>query len=135
MKIFTFISMLYSSLLISQNLSFNDLNSKNIIQYFDKKTTPQTVSPEISLTQITQVGNYNTAKIIDNSIKSDISMSQIGDYNTTLFINAEVKEKTEATVNVQGTNNYIDITGSNSISNGMIINIKSDDKMIFMRNY
>ena len=62
-------------------------------------------------------------------------MSQVGNYNTTFFNNQNENQKTDQQINVKGSNNHVDITGSNSISEGMIINLKQNDKMVFIRNY
>lgn len=80
-----------------------------------------------------QQGNQNTIVATDLS-PSYLQLIQSGNYNTTLFHNQN-NYPTNAQIQINGSNNYIDIVGSNSISNGMIMNINANDMTIFMRNY
>jgi hypothetical protein len=60
---------------------------------------------------------------------------QTGDFNTTLMTNTNPEIENRQKVSVEGNNNYIDITGNNSNSKEMQINLKTNDKMIFVRHF
>lgn len=123
------------NLISGQALTFNSINSKNaldLVNYFSPQF-PQSNSN--SRTQIIQKGNNNDAMVVDKSRKSDLLIRQTGDYNTTLMNNTNPKLENNQKVNIEGFNNYIDITGNNSNSKDMQINLKTNDKMIFIRHY
>lgn len=117
----------------SQNIKLNQINSSNILDYYDRlqmiKSSQDFKNTDVS----TQIGIGNMIEVIDKS-PNYIELMQAGNYNTTYFVNPN-NYPTNAQINVNGSGNYIDITGSNSISDGMIININANDMTIFMRNY
>ncbi len=118
----------------AQNSTFSEINSKNILQLIS--TLNSTQEQKINhVTEILQVGKNNTVEVFNRSQKSNLEFTQLGNYNTTFFINPEAKKSAETKVNVNGFNNHVDVTGSNSISEKIQLNIKGDNKMIFMRNY
>lgn len=111
-----------------QNISFEKINSQNILHlYSERKIIDNSVNT------VVQIGNYNDVKVYDKNPK-ELTIVQQGDYNTTLYINAG-NNPTKASVSTRGDNNYIDITGSNSISEKMKININNSNMTIFVRNY
>ncbi len=130
MKTLVLFLLLYIGFANAQNITLDDINSKNIQELLKGKNTTYN-----STIESTQIGNANKIEVYNKSGKSNIELSQIGNYNTTFFVNPDVKAKPQTKVNVNGFNNYIDITGSNSISEKLIINLKSDNKTVFMRNY
>lgn len=114
----------------SQEIDWNQINSNNILNII-----AQNVDPTIlSYSNIVQVGDFNNAELSINA-KTSISVQQIGDYNTLYFINSFTDTENKTAITTQGNNNIIDITGSNSISEGMKIDVKGDNKTIFVRNY
>lgn len=86
-----------------------------------------------SMDIMVQIGEGNIIQLIDKT-PNFIELVQTGNYNTTLFINPN-NYPTNAEIKINGSGNYIDITGSNSISDGMKMNINANDMTIFMRNY
>ncbi|WP_326985429.1 hypothetical protein [Chryseobacterium sp. MP_3.2] len=114
-------------------MNFNTINSLNVLQLLENSTTRLT--PSHSKTAVIQVGNNNRASIYDKSKKSDLIIRQTGDFNTTKLTNTNLNLENNQKVNVEGSNNYIDVTGNNSNSKEMQINLKSNDKMIFVRHY
>ncbi|WP_234111589.1 hypothetical protein [Chryseobacterium sp. R2A-55] len=126
--------LLYSYLFFGQTLTFNEINSSNILNNLDQQTSRPEVS-EGSVTTVLQIGNSNRAKVYDNSKKSDLVIRQTGDFNTTLLTNTNPQLENNQKVNIEGNNNYIDITGNNSNSKELQINLKTNDKMIFVRHY
>lgn len=117
----------------AQSITLDDVNSKNIMELLTDH--PKNKDQYHSKSEVTQIGDKNTVEVYNKSKQSNIQLSQLGSFNTTYFINPNVNSKPETKINVSGHNNHIDITGSNSISEKLIINLKTDDKMIFMRNY
>lgn len=81
-----------------------------------------------------QIGDYNEARLILNE-QTDIQVKQTGDYNSLYYINSFTDTETKTSVITRGDNNIVDITGSNSISKDMMLNIKGDNMIVFMRNY
>lgn len=114
----------------SQQLDWDHINSKNALAVI----AVQNSISETHYSNIIQVGDYNNATLSIHE-KTDISVKQLGDYNTLYFINSFTDTETKTSITAQGNNNIIDITGSNSISDGMQVNVKGDNKTVFMRNY
>lgn len=119
--------------LCAQDISLNKINSSNILDYYDRAQMMQTNQDYRSIDMATQIGIGNKMNVIDKT-PGYIELTQSGNYNTVLFVNPN-NYPTNAQINVNGSGNYLDITGSNSISDGMKININANDTTIFMRNY
>ncbi|MBU8882125.1 hypothetical protein KSK37_03415 [Kaistella sp. DKR-2] len=134
MKNLFLVSMILCSFLMSaQSIDFGNINSQNILNILAApETSPSAVS---SKTSVTQLGNNNNAMIYNKSKRSDLMIRQTGDFNTTLMTNTNPHLENKQKVNVEGNNNYIDITGNNSNAKEMQINLKTNDKMIFVRHY
>ncbi len=117
----------------SQTINFNNVNSNNVLNLINSGNQQSLINS--SKTAVIQVGNNNHTSIVDKSKKSDLLVRQTGDFNNTQIFNANRELENQQKVNVQGNNNYIDITGNNSNSKEMEINIRGNDKMIFVRHY
>lgn len=111
-----------------QVVDWNKINSNTIIDVISLQSIPQSNSV------VAQVGNGNNADLTISS-KTNIIIQQLGDQNSIYFNNAFTEKETKAAVTVQGYNNIVDVTGSNSVSDGMQINVKADNKTVFVRNY
>lgn len=122
-----------SYLFNAQSINFNNINSLNVLSIINS-TAPRS-SENFSKTAVIQVGNNNDAVVYDKSKRSDLMIRQTGDFNTTLMTNTNTKLENKQKVSVEGSNNYIDITGNNANSKEMQINLKTNDKMIFVRHY
>lgn len=118
----------------SQEISFNEINSNNILNIISSELSKTNLELS-SKTAVVQIGDNNTANVYDKSRKSDLLIRQTGDFNTTLMTNTNPDLENKQKVNVEGDNNYIDITGNNGNSKEMQINLKTNDKMIFVRHY
>ncbi|MFC0426993.1 hypothetical protein [Chryseobacterium scophthalmum] len=114
----------------SQQVDWNKINSNTIIDVISLQSIPQSNSSSI----VAQVGNGNNTDLTISS-KTNIIIQQLGDQNSIYFNNAFTEKETKAAVTVQGYNNIVDVTGSNSVSDGMQINVKADNKTVFVRNY
>ena len=126
------LSFVFSHFVQAQEISLNDINSKNILDFYRQEAAKQ--QQEMKSVDISvQIGNGNTIEVYDKT-PNYIEITQTGNYNTTYFVNPN-DYPTKASVNISGSGNYIDITGSNSISDGMKMNIRANDMTIFMRNY
>lgn len=124
--LFLLLSFFYKA---QQKVSFEELNSQNVLQAFGGAR----VGNSAGFTQVLQVGNGNDVKIYDQNPKQ-VSISQIGNENQTLYINTS-NTPSAATINTKGNSNYVDMVGSNSISENMKININNSNMIIFIRNY
>lgn len=109
--------------------TFQELNSKNILDFANEFNSRH---EEKNIVVTVQTGKANYADILNRD--GTLLLRQNGNYNQTLFKNLDA-HRTDAQVTVNGSNNYVDIVGSNSISEGMKININANDMTIFMRNY
>ncbi|PIF44599.1 hypothetical protein CLU96_1576 [Chryseobacterium sp. 52] len=114
----------------AQQIDWDKINSSTVLNLITRQQTEQGFYGS----NIIQMGDHNNAELSLNA-KTNIAIQQLGDYNTLYFINSFTDKETKTAVTAQGNNNIIDITGSNSISDGMQINVKGDNKTIFMRNY
>lgn len=114
----------------AQQIDWDRVNSSTVLNLIAGQYTEQTLYGS----QVLQMGNNNNTELSLNT-RTHIAVQQLGDYNTLLFINSFTDKETKTGVTTRGDNNIIDITGSNSISDGMQIQVKGDNKTIFMRNY
>ena len=124
---------IYSQFIPAQNISFNDVNSSNVLDMYRQIQASNMPQEMKSMDIMVQIGEGNMIQLIDKT-PNFIELVQTGNYNTTLFINPN-NYPTNAEIKINGSGNYIDITGSNSISDGMKMNINANDMTIFMRNY
>ncbi|WHF52165.1 hypothetical protein QGN23_02550 [Chryseobacterium gotjawalense] len=127
------LTILCSFLMGAQSIDFKNISSLNVLNIIDAPRT--NVSEFSTKASVTQIGNNNNAMIYDKSKRSDLMIRQTGDFNTTLMTNTNPHLENKQKVNVEGNNNYIDVTGNNSNSKEMQINLKTNDKMIFVRHY
>lgn len=125
--------LIFSQLISAQNISFNDVNSSNVLELYRQSQAGNMPQEMKSMDIMVQIGEGNIIQLIDKT-PNFIELVQTGNYNTTLFINPN-NYPTNAEIKINGSGNYIDITGSNSISDGMKMNINANDMTIFMRNY
>ena len=136
MKYFKLILIIFCGWATAQESDYNAVNSDNIFEF---QETPTRISkPEGASRKsvdLIQYGNHNSAHIIDRSKATDLEILQVGNYNATYFDNKDHTQITKAAINIRGDDNYIDITGSNSISEGIKLNIQANERVIFLRNY
>lgn len=114
----------------SQQIEWDQINSNTILNVIATQNSDQ----GISYSNVIQIGDANNAELSLNS-KTNISVKQLGDYNSLYFNNSFSDAATKTAITTQGNNNIIDVTGSNSISDGLQIQVKGDNKTIFVRNY
>ncbi|WP_083206571.1 hypothetical protein [Chryseobacterium sp. CBo1] len=129
MKLISSVALLAFFFAKSQQIDWNKINSNTIMDVISIQNTTQNNSSVVA-----QIGNMNNTEL-NVSSKTNIIVQQLGDQNSIYFNNAFTEKETKAAVTVQGYNNIVDVTGSNSISNGMEINVKGDNKTVFVRNY
>lgn len=132
-KIFITMALLLAIAGKSQTTDWNLINSQNALDMISIQNTNQVTSASYG-SQVMQVGNNNNADLQLNA-KTNIVIQQLGDQNSIYFNNSFSTKESKSAITTQGNNNIIDITGTNSISEGLHLNIKSDNKTIFMRNY
>lgn len=114
----------------AQSTDWDKINSNTIFNMITMHNGDQ----DLSHSNVIQIGDFNNAELSLND-RTHIAVKQLGDYNTLYFINSFTDRETRTSITTQGNNNIIDVTGSNSISEGMQINMKGDNKTVFMRNY
>lgn len=114
----------------SQQLDWDRINSQNAPEIFIK-TDPQS---KASNSFVVQQGNDNAVQMAINS-RTNILIQQAGDQNRIYFNNAFTNKEAQTAIRTEGYNNNIDVTGSNSISDKMKLNVKGDNLTVYMRNY
>ena len=133
MKIFLSFFLLITSLLIpaqtAGQISYGELNSSNVMEFLKGNAKFDFASANINV----QIGKENQINVV-SSKNTFLYIMQNGDFNTVNFHNGN-NRGSNMEIKATGFNNYIDVTGSNSVSDGMKINIKGNDKMVFVRNY
>lgn len=132
-KIFLPLLILCGYLSSAQQISFDNLNSSNVLNMLSEMTKISDLQKS-SEVRLMQYGDDNFAEIKANS-KTQLSALQFGDFNYLNFDNAFQKDASKSTISTQGNNNIIDVVGSNSISDKMQIHLKGDNMTIFMRNF
>jgi hypothetical protein len=129
----TILVVIFSQFIAAQNISFNNVNSSNVLEMYRENQIGNSRQEIKSIDMTVQIGEGNMIQMIDKT-PNYIELVQTGNYNTTLFVNPN-NYPTNAQITINGSGNYIDIAGTNSISDGMKININANDMTIFMRNY
>lgn len=132
-KIFITLALLSTMLAKSQQIDWNRINSQTAVDIINLQAADPSLSVS-SISQVAQVGNSNTADLSINT-KTNIVVQQFGDQNSIYFNNAFSSKEAKTAITTQGNNNMVDITGSNSVSEGMHLNVKGDNLTVFMRNY
>ncbi|MCX8526012.1 hypothetical protein OF897_19025 [Chryseobacterium formosus] len=132
-KIFISLALLFAIAGKSQTTDWNLINSQNALDMISLQNS-NPVASTLYGSQVVQMGNNNNADLQLNA-KTNIVIQQLGDQNSIYFNNSFSTKESRSAITTQGNNNIIDITGTNSISEGLHLNIKSDNKTIFMRNY
>ena len=117
----------------AQQFSFENINSNNVLNILSELFIASE-NQRISEVNMIQYGNHNFAEIHPNS-RTELTALQFGDYNFLNFDNSFSKNSTKTIITAEGNNNIIDVTGSNSISDKMQIQVKGDNKTIFVTNY
>lgn len=132
-KIFITLALLSTMLAKSQQIDWNHINSQTAIDI----TNTQSTDPSLlisSVSQVVQIGDLNNTNLQINS-KTNIMVQQFGDQNSIYFNNAFSSKEAKTAITTQGNNNIVDITGSNSISDKMHLNVQGENMAVFMRNY
>lgn len=132
--------MLFIEILYAQSINFDTIDSSKTLYLISNLDTPTFNSliaqnSQTSSTLLLQIGNENFASV---SLLYDTKVSSLqkGDQNTFIYQDLfNPKSNPEITATAEGNGNYIEVLGSNSISDGMIIKTTGNDKMIFVRNY
>ncbi len=110
-------------------ISYGELNSSNVLEFLQNNPDMKAETVNINI----QNGKENLINTV-SSKGSFLYIMQEGNFNTVNY-NGTVNRAANFEIRSTGFNNYIDVTGSNSVSDGMKINIKGNDKMVFIRNY
>lgn len=114
----------------AQEIDWDKINSNTIFNLIAR----QNIDQNSYSSNVIQIGDHNNAELSINA-KTNIMVRQLGDFNALYFINSFTDKETKTAITAQGNNNIIDVTGINSISDGIQINVKGDNKTVFMRNY
>lgn len=105
---------------------FNQINSSNVLDYVSVSN-----NTFFSNTTITQLGNSNQSLIQMN--RGIVDVLQFGNSNQ-FYFNGLDAQPALMNVNMYGSNNLIQVTGSNNISRGMSIEVLGHNRTIFITN-
>lgn len=132
-KIFITLVLLSTMWAKSQQIDWSLINSQTAIGIINTPVSdPSFITSSVS--QVLQVGDLNNADLRINS-KTNIMVQQFGDQNSIYFNNAFSSKEAKTVITTQGDNNIVDITGTNSISDKMHLNVQGENMAVFMRNY
>lgn len=81
---------------------------------------------------LSQIGDNNT--LFTTAGKDNSDFTQIGDNNQLYFTDIYSNNETNMKVTTQGDNNWVEILGSNSLTDNMQINVIGNDRSIFVRS-
>lgn len=82
-------------------------------------------------TQITQIGNNNIAQLETQQMQ----VNQTGDQQLLFYTETSKLQPSNMNIQMQGTNNYMEIYGNNSIMENMSVKVSGNDRSIIIRNY
>jgi len=122
-----------SPLVLGQQIRFEEITSSNAMALVNQSSNSLQLNPSGS-TMILQNGNQNYTEARVNA-NTNLQVKQNGDFNYIHFNNSFQNNAGKATITAQGNNTIIDVTGTNSISEQLKIQVKGDNTTIFMRNY
>ncbi len=134
-NLFVFFFVLSINIIKAQTISFEKIDSNNVLNIINQENYKVIDNTNTTSTIVTQIGNQNLAEI-NLLYGSKLTTLQKGDYNTLLYQDLfNPKTNSELSIIAEGNGNYIEVLGSNSISDGMKIKTTGNDRMIFIRNY
>lgn len=105
-----------------------EINSNNVLNFLNNGFSTNGDSQS----KVIQVGNANTVELF--LINDVISSVQIGNANSSFYQNDNPRINTEMKLTAIGNNNDISVIGSNSISNGMTVEVIGNNKTVFIEN-
>lgn len=130
-KVISFlISVLSVPFCLAQEVPLSEVNSNNVLEFYSQIAKANLAPASVSLS--TQVGENNYIEITDFT-SNRVQITQLGHSNTTIFQSVN-PYSAAADISIRGSNNYIHIEGSNSISDGMKMRINTNDMTLLMRN-
>jgi len=132
-KIFIVLVLLSTMLAKSQQIDWSRINSQTAIDMTNTKNTDPLLLTS-SVSQVVQIGDLNNTDLNLNS-KTNIIVQQLGDQNSIYFNNSFSSKEAKTAITTQGNNNIVDITGTNSVSDKMHLNVQGENMTVFMRNY
>jgi len=132
-KIFIVLVLLSTMLAKSQQIDWSRINSQTAIDMTNTKNTDPSLLTS-SVSQVVQIGDLNNTDLNLNS-KTNIIVQQLGDQNSIYFNNSFSSKEAKTAITTQGNNNIVDITGTNSVSDKMHLNVQGENMTVFMRNY
>lgn len=100
-----------------------EISERDLIQFISNNSG-------LNITQVIQVGNFNHADVAANSI----NVVQAGT-NQEFYFQESSHNPSNINIEMKGTNNYLEILGSNSIMENMKINLDGDYRSIIINNY
>ncbi|RCU44757.1 hypothetical protein DQ356_00620 [Chryseobacterium lacus] len=113
-----------------QQIAWPQINSTVAIDMFHL----QQMSLDSLGSVVVQQGDKNNATILMSS-QSEVTVRQDGRQNNVYFNNTHSAGKSSTAIATMGYNNTVDFTGTNSISDGIKMNVKGENVTVFVRNY
>lgn len=125
-----FISLFIISGFFVKGQSILDINASNVVSYLASGNV-NLINNDIR-SFVIQEGNHNNADIF--LIDDKIITVQLGNNNSIFYQDGQALQSSIMSLNVKGDNNLVEVIGSNSISNGMSIDIIGNDKVVLIEN-
>lgn len=113
--------------------SISDINANNIMAYYASGSLMKIIEANTnSASLVIQKGNNNNTEI--SLIDDKVAAMQLGDNNAIFYQDKNAAQSSTMSISLQGDNNLVEVLGSNSISNGMSIEIIGNDKTVLVEN-
>jgi len=111
------------SLIYGFSYSQITISESDLIQYISSNSG-------LNITQVVQIGDFNYADINARNI----NLIQAG-VNQEFYYIENPYSPANINIEMSGTNNYLEILGSNSIMENMQLNVEGDYRSIIINNY
>lgn len=125
-------SLCFIGVFLVKGQSISDINANNVMIYMASDNFMKINEAHNSANLVIQKGNDNNADIF--LIDDKVTTMQLGDNNNLYYQDGRALQSSTMIISMQGNNNVVEVVGSNSISNGMSIEIIGNDKTVLVEN-
>lgn len=125
-------SICFIGVFLVKGQSISDINAGNIMTYYASGSLSSIMEVNGSASVIIQEGHNNNAEIF--LIDDKVTTMQLGNNNAVFYQDGKASQPSTMSISMQGNNNMVEVSGSNSISNGMSIEIIGSGKTVLVEN-
>ena len=125
-------SICFIGVFLVKGQSISVINAGNIMTYYASGSLSSIMEVNGSASVIIQEGHNNNAEIF--LIDDKVTTMQLGNNNAVFYQDGKASQPSTMSISMQGNNNMVEVSGSNSISNGMSIEIIGSGKTVLVEN-